>query len=96
MITADVEELHGALRSYLARVQAGEQVMVTDQGQEIARLVPTAKTNLQALNYEGMVAAGLLIPPEQLPSPGFWSLPRIADPENLLLKALLAEREESW
>lgn len=96
MITADVAELHAALDSYLARVQTGEQVLVTDQGREIARLVPSASTNLQALDYKAMVATGLLIPAAEQPSPEFWSLPRMPDPENLLLKALLAEREESW
>jgi len=96
MITANVEELRAALRLYLAHVQDGEQVVVTDQGREIARLVPGAGTNLQAMDYKAMVATGLLIPAQEQPPPDFWSLPRIPDPENLLLKALLAEREETW
>lgn len=85
MITADVEELRAALSGYLAQVQAGQQVVVTDQGREIARLVPSASTNLLALDYKAMVATGLLIPAEEQPSPDFWSLPRMPDPENLLL-----------
>lgn len=96
MITASVAELQAALTTYLEQVQAGEQVLVTDQGREIARLVPSAGLHLQALDYNAMVATGLLIPAEEQPSPEFWSLPRMPDPENLLLKALLAEREESW
>jgi len=96
MITASVAELQAALSAYLEQVQAGKQVVVTDQGREIARLVPTARTNLQALDYNDMVATELLIPPEEQPSPDCWSIPRIADPESLLLKALLAEREEGW
>jgi len=96
VIAANVEELRAALRRYLAQVQAGEQVVVTDQGREIARLVPSTGPNLQALDFGAMVATGLLIPPEEQPSPDFWSLPRMPDPENLLLNALLADREERW
>ena len=39
---------------------------------------------------------GLLIPAEERPSPAFWNPPRLSDPENLLLNALLAEREDQW
>ncbi|MCL4543142.1 MAG: type II toxin-antitoxin system prevent-host-death family antitoxin [Chloroflexi bacterium] len=96
MITADVAELHAALESYLARVQTGEQVVVTDHGREIARLVPTTSASLAALDYEDLVASGIIIPPERKPSRDFWSLPRVPDPEGLVLKAVLAEREAGW
>ena len=96
MITADVAELHAALGSYLAQVQAGEQVVVTDHGREIARLVPATPARPAALEYEDLVASGIIIPPERKPSPNFWSLPRVPDPAGLVLSDVLAEREAGW
>ncbi|MCL4508906.1 MAG: hypothetical protein M1296_05205 [Chloroflexi bacterium] len=73
---------------------ATSQVVVTDHGREIARLVPTTSARLAALDDEDLVASGIIIPPEKKPSPDFWSLPRVPDPEGLVLKAVLKEREE--
>lgn len=94
MLTADVAELQAALSHYGAQLQTGEQVIVADQRREIARRVPTMTARLAALDYHDMVTSGIIIPPETQASPEFCNLPRVSDPEGVLRKAVLAEREE--
>ncbi len=55
MSTATISELGSNLRSFLAAVQVGDTVAVTDNGKEIARLVPpvskkTASVAIPKLN----------------------------------------------
>lgn len=92
MITADVAELGAGLRGYLDRVRAGEQVVVTEGGQEIARLVPTARPGPDDTAYADLVARGLIMPPERQPSGE--DPPLVPAAGGLLLQALLAERAE--
>jgi prevent-host-death family protein len=37
-----IRELRGSLSEYLARVRAGDELVVTDRGKAIARIVPIA------------------------------------------------------
>lgn len=92
MITDDVAELGPGLRGYLDRVRAGEQVVVTEGGQEIARLIPTARPSPKDAGYADLVARGLIIPPERESSGE--DLPLVPAAGGLLLGALLAERAE--
>jgi prevent-host-death family protein len=95
MQTAGVAELKAKLSSYLERVKAGEEVIVTERGRAIARVVPLARGGPTPAEYEEMARAGIIRPPERrgLP-PDFWdNVPE--DPDGLVLKALLAEREEN-
>jgi prevent-host-death family protein len=95
METAGVSELKASLSEYLAKVKAGQEVLVTDRGQPVARIVPVTRTeeripaHLMALERAGLVRIGKGSLPE-----GFWDRPRPKDPEGLALRALLAEREE--
>jgi prevent-host-death family protein len=97
METAAVSELKAKLSDYLKRVKAGEEVIVTERGKAIARVVPFTRSGPTPAEYEEMVRAGIIRPAENrepLP-PDFWDrVPK--DPEGAVLKALLEEREESW
>lgn len=44
MADVGIRELRDHLSRYLERVQAGEELTVTDRGRPIARLVPIAET----------------------------------------------------
>ena len=92
MITAEVAELGAGLRGYLDRVRTGEQVVVTEGGQEIARLIPTPHPGAEDAPYADLAARGLIIPPERDPSDEDPSLVPAAG--GLRLQALLAERAE--
>lgn len=43
MLTVGIKELKAKLSSYVERVSAGEEVIVTDHGREVALLVPISR-----------------------------------------------------
>ena len=94
MVTVGVARLKASLSAYLARVKAGDEIVVTERGRPIARLVPMgpAKTasdgHLAALESAGIARRGRGGLASVLDG-----LPRPDDPDGLLLDALLAERE---
>jgi prevent-host-death family protein len=93
MHTMGVSELKAGLSEALSRVKAGEEILVTQHGKPVARLVPLSPVGLDA-DTERLVRAGILLPPTA-PGPlpeSFWNAPRTPDPDSLLLKALLEER----
>jgi prevent-host-death family protein len=95
-----VADLKARLSEYLSRVKAGEEVLVTDRGRPVARLVPVdsgaepddeAETaRLRTMEREGLVRLGSGRLPE-----GFFEKERPADPGGLLREAALEEREKS-
>ena len=95
MKTAAVAELKASLSKYLAKVKGGEEVLVTERGRPIAKIVPLRRDAtifpeyLLELERAGKVRLGT----GRLPK-DFWKLPRPKDPEGRALKALLEEREE--
>jgi len=96
METAGVAELKAKLSDYLKRVKAGEEVIVTERGKAIARMVPFTRSGPTPAEYEEMIRTGIIRPAkrQELP-PDFWDqMP--ADPKGSVLRALLEEREEGW
>ena len=95
MKTAAVSELKALLSKYLSKVKAGEEVVVTDRGRPIAKIIPIKRTEMEIPPHLLMLErAGLArIGKTSLPA-GFWSLPRPKDKKGALLKALLNERED--
>ena len=56
MSRVGIRELRDHLSQYLERVQAGEEVVVTDRGRAIARVVPlNGESTLDRLIREGLV-----------------------------------------
>jgi prevent-host-death family protein len=92
MRTTGVTELRSSLSEALARVKAGEEVLVTEHGRPIARIVPLSAAAPEATTGE-LVRSGLLRAPKKLTfDDEFWSLPRAEDPEGAVLRTLLEER----
>ena len=95
MKSATVSKLKATLSEYLARVKAGEEVLVTERGIPIAKIIPLAPVNsttspqLLELARAGLVRIGT----GRLPR-GFWAMPRPKDPRGAALRALLEERAE--
>ncbi|MGH2355965.1 MAG: type II toxin-antitoxin system Phd/YefM family antitoxin [Chloroflexota bacterium] len=96
MQTASVSQLKAGLSGYLKSVKAGEEVIVVERGKAIARVVPFTRSGPTPAEYEDMVRAGLIRPAKRSVPPDFWDKPLVEDPDGLVLKALLAEREEGW
>jgi prevent-host-death family protein len=104
MKSASVAELKARLSEYLAAVRRGEDVVVTDRGRPVARLTPLATDDDARL--QALVRAAAVRPPRRRPDPARSGAahaahaahairsPAVADPEGLLMRALLDERSE--
>ena len=94
MATASVSELKAKLSAYLEKVKAGDEVIVTERGHAIARVVPFTRSGATPAEYEAMVRSGQIRPPRGSPPSGFWTRTLAPDPEGLGLRAILEEREQ--
>jgi len=94
MTTATVSKLKASLSEYLRRVKAGEEVLVSERGRPIAKLVPVTGTDSLPVHLAEMARQGLVKVGSRRLSRGFWDLPRPRDPKGRVLKALLNEREQ--
>lgn len=96
MKAAKVSELKAGLSKYLARVKRGEQVLITERGRTIAKIVPVPpaegdeEERIRELERLGIVL------PSQYPGvpPEYWTLKLPRDPEGKVLKGFLRDREE--
>jgi prevent-host-death family protein len=94
--TAAVAELKAQLSRYLSRVKSGEEILVTERGAPVARLVPVRSavegdTDLRDLERRGLVRVGT----GRLPG-DFWKLPRPRDRRASVRKAVVEERDAGW
>jgi prevent-host-death family protein len=62
-VKVGVRELRNNLSRYLDLVHAGDEVVVTDHGSEIARIVPIANGERKPTALDLLVAEGLVAPP---------------------------------
>ncbi len=96
MKTAAASKLRAYLREYLNKVKAGNEVLITDRGKPVARLVPISRAregrkSLTKMEKQGLIRLGS----GKLPKI-FWSLPKPLDPEGLVRKALMDERNSRF
>ena len=94
MRSATVSKLKASLSEHLARVKAGEEVIVTERGKPIAKIVPFGRdqSELPAHLLELARADLIRLGSGKLPK-GFWKMPRPAVPDGAGVKAVLEERE---
>jgi prevent-host-death family protein len=96
MKTTAVSKLKASLSEYLRSVKAGEEVLVTERGRPVAKLTPATTSDMLPDQLLEMEKHGFIkIGSGKLPK-GFWDLPRPKDPNGLILKAALREREKCW
>lgn len=98
MIQVGIAELKARLSEYLARVQAGEEIVVADRGRPVARLVSpvpytASEEDLRLLDLQrrGLMRMGSGVLPDD-----FWDLERPEDTEATVRAALEAERSEGY
>jgi antitoxin (DNA-binding transcriptional repressor) of toxin-antitoxin stability system len=77
-------------RELLAGVKAGEEILVTDRGRPIARIVPYLPGGSE---LDDLVRAGRVRRARGDVPADFWRQSKPSDPEGRLLGALLEERE---
>lgn len=90
MYVTTIAKLKASLSELLASVRAGEEVVVTDRGRPVARIVPYEPSGSE---LDDLVRAGAVRRAQRALPDGFWEQPAHADPEGRLLGALLEERE---
>ncbi len=97
MKVAPVAHLKASLSRYLAAVKAGDELLVTERGKPIARIVPVSEVRardpeerrLIALEAQGVIRRG-----SGTLGPAWWNLPKPADPKAAVRAALVEEREQ--
>ena len=92
MLVTTIATLKASLSEFLAGVKAGEEVVVTDRGRPVARIVPYEPGGEE---LDDLVRAGQVRRPRAGLPEGFWRQPTPSDADGLLLGALLEERESS-
>lgn len=93
MKTATVSRLKTSLSEYLACAKAGEEVVVTERGRPVARLLPIDATR-DGIGYMAkLTREGLVRPPSRRLGADFWERRRPRDPRRRVLRSLLRERE---
>jgi prevent-host-death family protein len=75
MRSLGIAELKALLSETLARVKAGEEVMITEHGRPIARILPLSAASPAAATQE-LVRMGQVRAPEKPLDEAFWKLPR--------------------
>ena len=96
MTSTTISKLKSKLSEYLSKVKAGDEVIVTEHGRPIVKLVPISpdssvlSPHLLKLARSGLVRIGSGTLPK-----GFWKLPRPSDESAAGLRALLDERNET-
>ena len=93
METAAVSKLKANLSEYLLKVKLGEEIVVTDRGRPIARIIPVRRgekgisPHLLTLEKAGLARIGSGKLPDE-----FWTRPRPKDVEGVALDNLIDER----
>lgn len=97
MKRAAVSTIKATLSACLAKVKAGEELLVMERGKPVAKLVPVSKAHDEeggGAHLRDLARAGLVrLGSGKLPT-GFWTMPRPRDHKGQALAALLDERAE--
>lgn len=93
MKTATVSQLKTSLYAYLRQVKTGEEVLITEHGRPIARLLPIENPASLPEHLQDMEKKGLLKRGEKPLPANFWNLPRPADPQGAVRSTVSGERE---
>jgi prevent-host-death family protein len=94
MESAAISEFKAHMSEYIGRVKAGEEIVVTERGKPVARVIPVRPYEHGENQMLQMEREGILLMGKGKLDDTFWSLNKPEDPEGLVLKALLEEREE--
>ena len=96
MRTTSISRLKAQLSAYLDIVRGGDEVIVTDRGRMIARLVPVQAGQRQDSRRDELLATGRLRAPSARLPKNFWQRPHPKDPAGRSLAIVLEERGEGW
>ncbi|HYO16784.1 MAG TPA: type II toxin-antitoxin system prevent-host-death family antitoxin [Thermoanaerobaculia bacterium] len=94
MRSIGIAELKASLSETLARVKGGEEIVVTEHGRPIAKIIPLWAAT-PAVVTNDLVRSGVLRVPERALDEAFWVLPRPSDSRSSVRATLAVERREA-
>jgi prevent-host-death family protein len=94
MTTVSISELKARLSAFLDIVREGDEVLVTDRGRPIARLMPVQQAEQEESRRELLLRSGRLRGPTTTLPSDFFARARPADANGHSLAALLDERAD--
>lgn len=95
MRTTNIAELKNHLSSFLADVKRGEEILISDRNQPIAKIVPLHNTSDFSAEELALAAAGILrLPEEAEVSASFLKEKRSTLKSETAIKAITDERDE--
>lgn len=92
MKRASVSELKASLSAYLVGVKNGEEVLVTERGRPIARLIPAHAVDRASDRLERLIRAGVVRAPSGKLSKDLLEASPVRDPGGKTVEALIEER----
>lgn len=94
MTTVSISELKARLSAFIDIVRGGDEVLVTDRGRPIARLMPIRSAEQDDGRREMLLRSGRLRGPTTTLAADFLARARPVDVHGHSLSALLNERAE--
>lgn len=95
MKSVNIAELKSRLSKYLADVRAGEEILVRDRNQPIARIVPLVRSRDEDDELPALASQGKLRLGEGLLEESFWDMPAPRVPAAALRRTVEPERDEN-
>lgn len=95
MKSVTIAELKNRLSVYLNDVKAGEEILVRDRNQLVARIIPLVRSRDEDEELLALAAQGKLRLGEGLLEESFWEMPTPRVPAAALRRAVEQERDEN-
>ena len=95
MKSVNITELKNRLKVYLNDVKAGEEILVRDRNQPVARIVPLVRSRDEDEELLALAAQGKLRLGEGLLEESFWEMPAPRVAAAALRRAVEPERDEN-
>jgi prevent-host-death family protein len=101
MKTVNIADLKNRLSTYLQLVREGEEVIVKDRNQPVARISPYDTSRLSESERRLVASGALKLPQEQTPNwdaflDEYFAQPGPKISQDALVRAVIKEREEGW
>lgn len=94
MKSVNIAELKNHLSVYLNEVRAGEEILVRDRNQPVARIIPLARSRDEDEELLTLASQGKLRLGEGRVEKSFWQMPAPRVPAAALRRAVEQERDE--
>jgi prevent-host-death family protein len=94
MRSAAISKLKATLSEYIGYVKAGEEVLVTERGKPVARIVPVGDLSDDARRLD-LIRRGIMRPGKGRLKPEDWrDLPIVRIPDDVIQRIMDEERED--